>query len=453
MLKRIGGLAVLAMVSAAAACSTPSKESVETSGAAVETLPNDTAWAQGTNWKYEHNFAGLPHAWVYTPSSYSQKAPTMRGAIIHLIGCGELPYQVAQGTGWPAVAEKYGLVVIVPEIIDPSYPNAAAPNTACYDFGSTAITQPSKYTTDHAALIAAGQKLAKGSGALGALKIDPRQIYIAGMSAGATVAMQVACMAPEVFTGVGSVVGPSLGTWQAATVMPPVWDADQIRWGCNYYVQDNDDPDKAAAEIKNQVYAIVSDNNGLPAGIPEMIGGVWTATEFADQDYWDGDKYVPYAHHQLVADAMAPLLGAKQTGKDVPIDGLTGSGVGCPGGEKSHDDTAEVACNFTQYTPRNWQVKADVWTDAQGRQRIVHLKQDTLRHRWPVGPLGPLDHEVTPTFATLVQEGYMDEHAQVNVDKVGGAPSGTFGVGFFGNDTFNFTEYLADFLTKNNPRL
>ena len=27
------------------------------------------------------------------------------------------------------------------------------------------------------------------------------------------------------------------------------------------------------------------------------------------------------------------------------------------------------------------------------------------------------------------------------------------GVGFFGNDTFNFTAYLADFLTNNNPRL
>jgi poly(hydroxyalkanoate) depolymerase family esterase len=411
------------------------------------TLPNLTEWAKGTNWSYERNFVGLPKAWVYTPRSFSKKAPDKRAVIFHLPGCGELAYQVAQGSGWPQVAEDNGFVVVVPEVIDPAYPNPAAPHVGCYDFGL--ITQATRYRTDHAALIKAGSDIAKKKPEL---KIDPRQIYIAGLSAGATTAMQVACMAPEVFAGVGSVAGPSLGTFQAAAVMPPVWGPEAVRWGCSYYA-DESPADNAKEMLGKQIYAIASDDNGLPAGIPILEWGVWTATEFVDPDYWDGDKYIPFAHHRIIADAMAGLFDAKLASEDVPVPGLTGIGYGCVGGEKSHDDTAETKCNVSDYKKRPWQVKADTWTDKQGRKRIVHLKQDTLRHRWPVGPLGPLDRPVTPTFPDLVAQGYMDQHAQVNVAKVAGAPSGTFGVGFFGDDTFNFTKYLAEFLTENNPRL
>lgn len=445
MLKRIAGFALLPIL--AVACNSPAEEDVAAStDQAVTSLPNVTDWANGTHWSYEKNFVGLPHAWVYTPASFSKKAPNKRAVVFHLPGCGELPYQIAQGSGWPQVAEDNGFVIVVPEVISPIYPNAAAPNVGCYDFGLTALDQPSRYSTDHAALIKAGTDIAKKRPEL---QIDPRQIYIAGLSAGATVAMQVACMAPEVFAGVGSVAGPSLGSWQSMVVMPPVWDASAVRWGCEYYADESPNKDM----LKQQVYAIVSDDNGLPAGLPILEWGVWTATKFANQDIWDGDKYTPFAHHRIIADAMAPEFGAKQTGKDVALPGLNGIGYGCPGGEKSHDDTAETECSVSAYKKRPWQVKADIWTDEQGRERVVHLKQDTLRHRWPAGPAGALDHPVTPTFADLVAKGYMTPHAEVDEIKSAGAPSGTFGVGFFGDDTFNFSKYLAEFLTKNNPRL
>lgn len=448
MLQRVLPFAALTVLSVAA-CSAPAPEEEEPIASAdqsVTSLPNQTDWARGTRWKYESDFVGLPHAWVYTPASYSKKSAGKRAVIFHLPGCGELAYQVAQGSGWPQVAEDNGYVVVVPEVIRPVYPNAAAPNVACYDFGYNAWLQPTRYSTDHAALIKAGGEIAAKRPELA---IDARQIYIAGLSAGGTVAMQVACMAPEVFAGVGTVAAPSLGTWQSMAVMPPVWGPDAVRWGCQYYAELSSDEDK----LHDQVYAIASDDNGLPAGIPIMEWGVWTATKFANQDIWDGDKYIPFAHHRIIADAMAPLFDAKLTGKDVPLPGLAGTGYGCPGGEKSHDDTAETECTFAELKSRPWQVKADIWTDAKGRKRVVHLKQDTLRHRWPVGPLGPMDHPVTPTFPDLVAQGYMSPTAQVNEQKAITAPSGTFGVGFFGDDTFNFTKYLAEFLAENNPRL
>lgn len=450
MLKRALPFAALAILSAVA-CSSPAPDDETATSAAqeVKSLPNITDWARGTHWRYETDFVGLPHAWVYTPSSFSKKTPGMRAVIFHLPGCGELPYQVAQGSGWPQVAEENGFVVVVPEVIHPVYPNIAAPNVACYDFGFNAFLQPTRYSTDHAALIDAGSKIARERPELA---VDKRQIYVAGLSAGGTVAMQVACMAPEVFAGVGTVAAPSLGSWQSMAVMPPVWGPEAVRWGCNYYAEGS--PAKDATEkLHEQVYAIASDDNGLPAGIPILKWGVWTATKFANQDIWDGDKYIPFAHHRIIADAMAPLFDAKLEGEDVPLPGLTGIGYGCDGGEKSHDDTDETECTFANYKKRPWQVKADIWKDAQGRKRVVHLKQDTLRHRWPVGPLGPLDHPVTPTFPELVAQGYMTAHAEVNEAKSVTAPTGTFGVGFFGDDTFNFTKYLAEFLTENNPRL
>ena len=212
MLKRALAVGVLGLLGSVAACSAPAEETdeaVATAGQDVTTLPNQTEWARGSHWSYEKNFVGLPRAWVYTPASFSKKAAGKRAVVFHLPGCGELAYQVAQGSGWPQVAEDNGYIVVVPEVIDPVYPNPAAPHVGCYDFGL--YTQPTRYRTDHAALIKAGADIASKRPDL---KIDPRQIYIAGLSAGGTVAMQVACMAPDVCAGVGTVAAPALGTWQ-----------------------------------------------------------------------------------------------------------------------------------------------------------------------------------------------------------------------------------------------
>ena len=451
MLHRVLPFAALAILCSAAACSSPSEEEAAPAATAgqdvVSTLPNQTDWAKNTNWSYEKNFVGLPHAWVYTPKSFSKKAPGKRAVVFHLPGCGELAYQVAQGSGWPQVAEDNGYVIVVPEVIDPVYPNAAAPHVACYDFGL--YTLPTRYRTDHAALIKAGADIVKKKPSL---QIDPRQVYVTGLSAGGTVAMQVACMAPDVFAGVGLVAAPSMGTFQAMAVMPPAWGSSMVAWGCNAYAQEADSGD-GEEQVKKQVYAIASDDNGLPPGIPILEWGVWTATKFADQDYWDGDKYTPFAHHRIIADAMASIFDAKMVAEDKAMPGLTGMGDGCEGGEKSHDDTDDVSCNVSAYKKRPWQVKADIWKDKAGLTRVIHLKQDTLRHRWPAGPMGPMDHPVTPGFPELVAQGYMDAHAQVNEIKAAGAPSGSFGVGFFGNDTFSYPKFLVEYLAANNPRL
>jgi hypothetical protein len=188
--------------------------------------------------------------------------------------------------------------------------------------------------------------------------------------------------------------------------------------------------------------------------------GNWTADKFQNQKIWDGDKYVPHAYHDMITGAMSSILGVRKTSSGVALSGSnpgqpwTGSGSGCQGGAASHDDTAETECAFGQAVSRTWQATADVWTDAQGRQRIVHIQQDTLRHRWPSGPAGTGDVTITPTFQDLISGGIFDTSSGLfDIDKMDAAPNGELGVLYFGHDTFDFPMYLVDFLAANNPRL
>jgi poly(hydroxyalkanoate) depolymerase family esterase len=444
MLHRYALGAALAICIAAPGCGL-GDEGVDSTSADLSQIPNPTDWASGTNWTYQDDFMGLPRAWVYRPTSFSQKSPTQRAVFFHLGGCGAMPFQAAQGAGWPEAAEAAGMVVVIPDTVAPAHPNQQAPNVSCYDFGSGLASEPTSNSPDHKALIAAAKKIVTDPD----LKIDPRQVYVGGFSAGATVAMQVACMAPDVFAGVASVAGPSIGTDQSKSVMPPQSSASQVQSKCTSYAGALKD------KLGTQLYAVISDNNGLPAGNPVMDSqGHWTADKFQKQTIWDGDKYTPHVHHDYITGAMAQIMNVRQTSTQVDL-GLSGTGRGCPGGERSHDDTAETDCNpGHDATPRNWNAKADIWTDAQGRKRIVRIQQDTLRHRWPSGPAGAHDATITPTFQDVINAGLFDTNSGLFVvDKVDQAPNGELGGLYFGNDTFDLPMFLVDFFANNNPRL
>jgi poly(hydroxyalkanoate) depolymerase family esterase len=251
MLQRHALGTALALVIAATGCGVVG-DNVDSSSSALTQIPNQTDWAQGTKWTYQSSFMGLPNAWVYTPTSFSQKSPAQRGVIFHLGGCGEVPYQVAQGAGWPQAADAAGMVIVIPDTIAPAHPNQQAPNVACYDFGSGLTSAPTANSADHKALIAAAKQIVNDPN----LKIDPRQVYLAGFSAGATVAMQVACMAPDVFAGVGSVAGPAIGTNQAQSVMPPQMASSSIQSQCTNYAGAN--KDKLATQVSSRTRTTTS---------------------------------------------------------------------------------------------------------------------------------------------------------------------------------------------------
>ncbi len=428
----------------------PADDASKTSTKSLISMPNETAWAVGTNWTYENDFVGFPHAWVYRPKGFTKKVTNKRGAVIHLVGCGQLPYQVAQGGGWPQVAEDFGLVVIVPEIVTPVYPNAAAVNIACYNYGagSPLPTMPSRTSSDHATIIAAAQKLVKDRTELA---VDPHQMYLSGLSAGAAVAMQVACMAPDLFAGVGVVAGPAMGTNQNQAVILPTITADKVKSQCTTYAKSSSLSDPLTT-LSEETWVVVSDTNGLPAGKVIQVNGVWTADKFIKQTIWDGDKFCPYLNHNLVTGALPSLLKASKTDSKVTMP-FSGTGTGCSGGEASHDDTAETECTFANAKARSWTATADFWKNSAGLTKMVWIQQDTLRHRWPTGPQNALDHPITPDRQWMIDNGYIKADGQFDDAKVAAEPNGALGALYFAPDAFSLTAYLAQTWSDNNPRI
>ncbi|MCM2321802.1 MAG: alpha/beta hydrolase fold domain-containing protein [Oligoflexia bacterium] len=409
-------------------------------------IPTETDWAKGTNWKYEKNFAGFPSAWVYTPNGFSKKVPAKRGAVIHLMGCDQVSFQIAQSAGWPKAAEAYGLVVVVPDVQAPVFPNQRIKQMECINYGGgyPMVTMPTRNSPDHKSIIAAGTKLVSD---YPELEIDPNQIYLAGISAGGAVAMEVACMAPDVFSGVALAAAPGIGSNQSTAVMPPsIKTADMLKVCRDYSATAPGKP-----TMKDQVIALVSDDNSLPAGNITVVDGIVTADKFINQNIWDGDKFAPYPYQKMTADMMATLLGVKKAETGVVLG--SGKGIGCAGGEKDRGDSYHE-CRPKDATPRDWKAYAEYWRDSAGRIRIARIEQDTLRHAWPAGPVSRGDFPGFPDVRWLVEQGYINASTgHFDMKKLGPAPNGMAGALFHSNASIDFPMFVAKLWSENNPKL
>lgn len=426
-----------------ALCATP---------ALAVSIPNQLAWAEGSNWSHRADFLGFPEAWVYVPDSFSERAPDRRGLVFHLIGCGQVPFQAAQAGGWPEAAEAHGLVVVVPGPAAPVNPNRDAPQVQCFNYGydgAFGVYVPRRGDPDQAAVIAAARAMSSG-GAFADMAIDPNQVYVTGLSAGGALAVEVACMAPDVFAGVATASAPGIVTAQGTAVMPPPfgYGPDTVIRQCQQWADQSGAPD-ARAQLASQVMAIVSDNNGLPAGF-----GALDTSKFNNQQIWDGDKFCPHVYQENRAAAFAEIYGLEQIGEGVEL--ARGEGIGCPGGENSVDDGGEVSCVINDFITRDWTARADVWADAEGNTRLVQIEQDTLRHAWPSGPLGFADHPdgATPTRAELRAAGLIVEATgEFDRNRMGQAQNGQYGVIYFNHQALDFPMYIAGLWSHNNPRL
>lgn len=420
--------------------------------ATAASIPNELEWAQGTNWSHRANFLGFPEAWVYVPDSFTERAPDRRGLVFHLIGCGQVPFQAAQAAGWPEAAEAHGLVVVVPGPAAPVNPNRDAPQVECFNYGydgAFGVYVPRRGDPDQAAVIAAARAMSRDA-AFAEMAIDPNQVYVAGLSAGGALAVEVACMAPDVFAGVATASAPGIATSQGTAVMPPPfgYGPDTVIRQCQQWADQSGAPD-ARAQLGSQVMAIVSDNNGLPAGL-----GPLDTSKFNNQQIWDGDKFCPHVYQENRASAFAEILGLEQVGEGVELG--RGEGIGCPGGEASVDDGGEVSCVINDFVRREWVARADVWADAEGNTRLVQIEQDTLRHAWPSGPIGFADNPdgATPTRAELRDaELIVEATGEFDRNRMGFAQNGQYGVIYFNHDAIDFPMYVAGLWSHNNPRL
>ncbi len=157
-------------------------------------------------WVKDANLFGLQDAQVYVPANPN---PAIigegRALMLTLHGCA----MTAAGNvinkkyNWETTAEQYGMVVIAPTV--PAGTTATRSYSGCWDwFGGN----HTRTTRDEAILL----KLIDAVKSRANLNIDPKQIYVTGLSSGGGVVVTLGCVAPDYFAGMGINAGPALYT-------------------------------------------------------------------------------------------------------------------------------------------------------------------------------------------------------------------------------------------------
>ncbi|MDP2714365.1 PHB depolymerase family esterase [Rheinheimera sp.] len=156
------------------------------------------------SWQQNVAVGGFNKVHLYTPDSVSAVGQG-RGLLLVLHGCTQsvdayLTANLAQA------AEQYGLVIAVPDAMNKA------------GFGCWSYWQGTKARTagDYKNLINLATTLTANS----SYQIDPNQVYIAGLSSGAAFANTTACLAPDIFAGMGISAGPSIGTSSSGAIGP-----------------------------------------------------------------------------------------------------------------------------------------------------------------------------------------------------------------------------------------
>jgi len=150
------------------------------SGAAAIGLPGHFVDASHTN------EAGTRDYKLYIPSSYSGQPSAL---LVMLHGCSQNPDDFALGTGMNLLAEEYACLVAYPA------QSQQANATRCWNWFSAADQQRDQ--GEPAILAGLTQDI------MARYVIDPKQVFVAGLSAGGAMAAILGTLYPDVYAAVG----------------------------------------------------------------------------------------------------------------------------------------------------------------------------------------------------------------------------------------------------------
>lgn len=159
-------------------------------GTLLMMVPNGESGAQdGVVRTAEFEFAGLRRAYrLTTPATLPAATSGERALVVMLHGCTQDAADFARGTRIDARAAEAGVMVLMPEQAPAAHPqrcwNWYDPAHARRDSGEAALV------AELARAVAAEQG------------VDPRRIHLAGISAGAAMAVNIAALFPERFASV-----------------------------------------------------------------------------------------------------------------------------------------------------------------------------------------------------------------------------------------------------------
>jgi len=150
---------------------------------------------------HQETIATMPTQ-MYVPATKPQLTH-QRALMVSLGGCGQ---QAAGNTefrdqsNWQTTADGYGMVVAIPNA-----PGGGVLDYGCWDYYGTDHNRNNRHAAPLLNLVS--ELLGRPE-----LNIDPRQVYISGLSSGGGMVNVLLCLAPDVFAGGGNAAGPALGT-------------------------------------------------------------------------------------------------------------------------------------------------------------------------------------------------------------------------------------------------
>ncbi|HEY4260238.1 MAG TPA: PHB depolymerase family esterase [Schlesneria sp.] len=131
---------------------------------------------------------GSLKGWLYLPSILAPRT----ALVVVLHGCTQTAAEYDLGSGWSELAEKRGFAVLYPEQQRSNNPNL------CFNW-----FEPGDIRKDGGEALSIRQMISHVVGSHG---IDPRRVFVTGLSAGGAMANVMLATYPEIFSG-GAIIG------------------------------------------------------------------------------------------------------------------------------------------------------------------------------------------------------------------------------------------------------
>jgi poly(hydroxyalkanoate) depolymerase family esterase len=153
-----------------------------------EPAPAPAAREASFTWHASAGPGGARRYRLFVPASYDGSRPAPLLVMLH--GCTQDPDDFARGTRMNEVAEERGLLVAYPE------QTAAINPQKCWNWFDPAHQERGRGEPEDVASIARE--------VMASHRVDPARVYVAGVSAGGSMALNVAAAYPELFAAAGT---------------------------------------------------------------------------------------------------------------------------------------------------------------------------------------------------------------------------------------------------------
>jgi poly(hydroxyalkanoate) depolymerase family esterase len=190
----------IALIAATGCDKSPDKTRMLAKTTTVQSVP------AGWN-RLDNTFPNHP-TWTFMPASALPNGKHALMIVLH--GCNQTFNQFRQFANLEDAATKRGILLAIPDVGTQHFGNDIQ---RCWNYDQA---QDNNHHMDE--IIKMADTLADaGSGN----NVDRSQIYIVGLSSGGALALDIACKRPDLFAGVGSVAGPSVGSMQGLATNGP----------------------------------------------------------------------------------------------------------------------------------------------------------------------------------------------------------------------------------------